>query len=163
MTGTVLQVNVSPGGIPKVPVEQALVTGSGVEGDSHAHPQYHGGPKQVVLMLASEVLTELTGEGFALLPGSLGENVTTKGLDPRAWRAGQRWRIGDQLVIELTKLREPCKTLSRYGRGIQKMVYDARAASGDVTSPHWAMGGFYAAVIVPGVIRKGDTVTLLAN
>lgn len=160
MTGTVLQVNASLGGIPKTPMAEAVLTAEGVQGDRHAHPQYHGGPQQAVLVIASEALGELNTAGFVLVPGALGENITTTGLDRKAWRSGQRWRIGQSAVIEFTKLREPCRTLSRFGPGIQKAVYDAQAQDGDPESRHWGIGGFYAAVIEPGVVRAGDAIEL---
>ena len=106
-------------------------------------------------VIASEALGELNTAGFVLVPGALGENITTTGLDRKAWRSGQRWRIGQSAVIEFTKLREPCRTLSRFGPGIQKAVYDAQAQDGDPESRHWGIGGFYAAVIEPGVVRAG--------
>ncbi len=48
-TGRVHQVNVSKGGVPKLPVERALVHGLGLEGDGHDEPEpIHGGVDQAV-------------------------------------------------------------------------------------------------------------------
>lgn len=161
MTGSVIQVSVSRGGVPKRCVEQARFTARGVEGDKHAHPQIHGGPRKAVLMISSEGNAELAAQGFALYAGALGENITTEGIDRREWRSGQRWRIGPDVVIELTTLRQPCQTIGVYGQGIQFAVYDVLAKAGNPASPKWALGGFYAAVIEPGVVRAGDEVRLL--
>jgi len=113
-----------------------------------------------VLLISSEAIAELNALGYSLYPGALGENITTLGVDRAQWRAGQRWRVG-QSIVELTKIRAPCETLSVYGAGIQKAVYDPQVKAGDPSSPRWAMGGFYASVVQPGIVRPGDPVLLL--
>ncbi|MBX5495270.1 MAG: MOSC domain-containing protein [Bryobacteraceae bacterium] len=160
MAGRVLQLNVSRGGVPKRPIPEGFVTPLGIEGDEVAHPQFHGGPQKALLLLASEVVDKLAAEGFPVYYGALGENVTTRGVDHRQFRAGQRYRIGD-VIIELTRPRIPCSTLNVYGPGIQEAIYDRAVKEGDITSPHWGMSGFYAAVLQPGTIRKGDPIQLL--
>src|SRR5206468_3796920 len=105
-----------------------------------------------------EGIDELAALGFAVSPGSLGENVTTVGIPRRQWRAGQRWRIGADVVLEVTKCRAPCATLNVYGPKIQTAMFDALARDGDPASPKWGLSGFYASVAVPGIIRPGDHV-----
>ena len=63
-------------------------------------------------------------------------------------------------MFEITKLRAPCATLSVYRPGIQHAVYDQQVKAGDPASPRWGLGGFYARVIHPGVIRAQDIITL---
>jgi MOSC domain-containing protein YiiM len=166
ITGSVLHVNVSPGGVPKLPVPQAHLSSSGLAGDAHKNLKYHGGPKQALLLITIEAIEELTDLGYSIFPGALGENITTRGLDRRDWRVGQRWQIGDAAIIEFTKLRVPCKTLNRYkqpnGRMIQTDVYDEMVKTGDTSSAVWAIGGIYASVIQPGMVRAGDSLTLLS-
>jgi len=160
MTGSVLQINVSAGGVPKRAVTQALVTSVGVEGDGHTHPEIHGGPERAVLLITAEGIEELSGLGFPLTYGSLGENLTTRGIGRREWRVGQRWRIGREAVIEITKRRAPCQTLNVYGPGLQAAIYDALVHAEDPSSPRWGLSGFYASVLTPGFIKPGDTVVL---
>jgi len=160
MTGSILQINISPGGIPKRPISEATVTAEGIQGDSWAHPQFHGGPNQALLLITSEGIAELASKGFPVFPGALGENLTTSGLDRRQMRAGQRYRAGT-VLMELTKLRSPCNTLGVYGPGIQAAVYDAVAKAGDPSSERWALGGFYARVLRPGTIRTHDIIALV--
>jgi MOSC domain-containing protein YiiM len=156
VNGKLQQINRSNGGIPKHPVEQpVMLTVSGVEGDRHRDLIHHGGPDKAVLMIASEQVDKLKAQGFPVYPGALGENFTVTGLDPREWRAGQRYRIGEEAVIELTMLRTPCSNLYKYGRYIGEELYDAQCKAGDATSPHWAHGGFYARVITPGIVTPG--------
>ena len=159
MTGTVLQVNVSPGGIPKHPIPFGELTAAGIAGDAWRYP-FHGGPRQAVLLITIEGIEELVAQGFPLSPGALGENLTTRGLDRLALRFGQRLQVGGA-TIELTRMRQPCATLNVYGTGIQAAMYDARVQKGDPESPRWGLSGFYASVITPGTVRPGDTATLL--
>jgi MOSC domain-containing protein YiiM len=160
-TGTVLQVSISRGGVPKRAIPEGQVGPLGIAGDDHAHSELHGGPRQAVLLISSEAIAELTAQGYPLYPGALGENITTVGLDRKQWRTGQRWRIGPEVIVEFTKVRGPCIQLSVYGPGIQKAMYDAQVEAGDPSSPRWAMSGFYASVVLPGTIHQGDPISLL--
>lgn len=160
--GQVVQVSVSRGGIPKRAIRAGTLTPLGLDGDSHAHPDIHGGPRQAVLLITAEGIEELAALGFPLTYGSLGENLTTRGIGRREWRAGERWRIGADVVIEITKRRAPCLTLNVYGRGIQAAIFDPLAQAGDPASLKWGLSGFYASVIQAGVIRPGDDIMLVA-
>ncbi len=163
MQGHVVQINISNGGVPKYPIAEAMITLLGVEGDKHAHPQIHGGPLQRVLVITIEAIEELRMKGFHVEAGSLGENITTRGIDRRKLRIGQQFRIG-QVVIELTKVRAPCKQLDIYGAEIHNAVYDKAATkANDTSSPTWAISGFYASVVSPGAVRVGDPILLLSE
>jgi MOSC domain-containing protein YiiM len=118
VTGSIVQVNISPGGIPKRPIAEAEVTPEGIRGDSWAHPQIHGGLKQALLLITSEGIEELIAQGYPLHAGALGENLTVAGLDRRQMRIGQRYRAGE-ILIELTKIRAPCSQLDVYGASIK--------------------------------------------
>lgn len=158
MAASVLQINISPGGIPKLPISVASLTSLGIVGDGHAHPQFHGGPNQALLLIASEAIAELAAAGFQVSNGALGENITTSGMNCREWRTGQRWKIGREVVIEFTKIRVPCKTLNKLGRGIQSAVYDEVVKANDPSSPCWGLGGFYAKVLTSGTFYPGDEI-----
>jgi MOSC domain-containing protein YiiM len=160
MPATILHVNVSNGGVPKRPINTGVVTPLGLEGDRHRNPQVHGGPRQALLLITSEGTAELKEAGFPLFDGALGENITTRGLDRRMVRVGQRYRLG-QVVIEITKLRAPCDNLNVYGPGIQKAIYDQEVKAGNTASPLWGLGGFYASVSQAGTVRAGDPIILL--
>ncbi len=160
MRGLIVQINVSHGGVPKRPVSEAVVTPHGIQGDSWAHPQIHGGPRKALLILCAETVDELRAEGYPVFPGALGENLTVRGLNRQQLRSGQRYRAGE-VWFELTTVRSPCSTLDVYGPSIKDALYDMNVKSGDATSPRWARGGFYAAVTRPGVLRPGDQVVLM--
>jgi len=159
MTGSIVQINVSRGGIPKRPIPEATLTPEGILGDSWAHPQVHGGPDKAVLIITLEGIDELIALGYPLFPGALGENLTTRGLDRRQMRAGQRFRAGETL-LEITKLRSPCATILAYGASIHQAVYDAQIKAGDASSPRWGLGGFYARVVKAGSLRPHDIIAL---
>jgi MOSC domain-containing protein YiiM len=162
MTGKIIQINISRGGLPKRPVPEAMITPVGLEGDLCAHPEIHGGTNQAVLLIAAEAVDELIARGYPLYYGALGENLTTRGLDRRQLRVGQQLRAGGAL-LELTKLRAPCSALDVYGPTIKQEIYDSRVKAGDHTSPRWGMSGFYARVIEPGPVRTNDIITLEAT
>jgi MOSC domain-containing protein YiiM len=160
MTGSIIQINISAGGIPKRPIFEAVVTPQGIHGDGWSHPDIHGGPNQTLLVITSEGIDELIAQGFPLFPGALGENLTTLGLDRCQFRAGQRYRAGE-VLIELTKPRAPCATLNVYGPAIQHAIFDTQVQSRDPSSPRWGLSGFYARVLRGGSIRPRDPIALI--
>ena len=159
MTGSIVQINISPGGIPKRPIPEAIVTAEGIRGDHWSHPDIHGGLNQALLLITSEGIDELIAQGLPLFPGALGENLTTLGLDRRQMCIGQRFRAGE-VFLELTKRRAPCVTLNVYP-GIQYAIFDAQMNAGDPSSPRWGLSGFYARVVRGGTIRQNDPIVLV--
>jgi MOSC domain-containing protein YiiM len=154
MQGLVLHVNLSPGGLPKRPVPEAFLTPLGFEGDAVAHPGLHGGPDKAVLLAAAETVDELAARGIPLFYGALGENLTTRGLDRSALRAGMRIGAG-RAVVELTRPRTACSALDIYSPRLREAVFRKEARPGE---PDWAMAGFYASVVEPGWVRAGDII-----
>lgn len=156
----VLQINVSNGGVPKLPITEGEVTRLGLTADRHAHPHIHGGERKALLLITAEGIEELKEAGFPLYHGALGENITTEGIDRRSIYIGHRYRIGE-IVVEITKVRSPCEQLSVYGFDIQRAVYDSEVKAGNAQSQRWGLSGFYASVAQAGTIRTGDPITLL--
>ena len=157
MTGHIIQINISRGGVPKRPIAEGVITPLGLEGDQCAHPEIHGGLRQALLLIAAEVVDELIGRGYPLYYGALGENLTTRGLDRRQLRIGQTLRAGGAL-LEISKIRAPCASIDVYGPTIKQEIYDPKVKAGDPTSPRWGMSGFYASVIEPGLVRTNDPI-----
>ena len=95
-----------------------LLAGLGVEGDAHAgvtvkhRSRVAADPTQPNLrqvhLLHAELFAELADQGFAVAPGDMGENVTTRGLDLLALPAGTRLRLGASAIVAVTGLRNPC-------------------------------------------------------
>jgi MOSC domain-containing protein YiiM len=161
-SGTIVQVNISKGGLPKRAIGDAFITPLGIEGDIHAHPDIHGGLRQAILIVAGEVVDELTARGYPLFYGALGENLTTRGLTIRDIRIGDQIRAGGAL-LEITKPRGPCSALDVYGTSLAAEVYDRKVKERDHTSPRWGMSGFYAAVLQAGPVRAGDAIMVIAK
>jgi MOSC domain-containing protein YiiM len=163
LSGRIIQVSTSRGGVPKRAVFEGVATKDGIQGDSWAHPAFHGGPMQALLLISEEAIDELRAMGYPLYAGALGENLTLQGLDRKQMRLGQTYRTSGGVILELTKMRTPCETLSVYGSGIQRAIYDQEVKAGNAASPRWGLSGFYARVIQPGVIRPGDTIALFSE
>ncbi|MBV8553524.1 MAG: MOSC domain-containing protein [Acidobacteriaceae bacterium] len=156
MRGRVIQINISRGGLPKTPVACAEIGPLGILGDEHRHKS-HGGPDKALLLIAGEFVDALCAEGWPVFYGALGENLTTRGLDHRAWRPGQRFRTGT-VLFELTTPRGPCANLNVYGEGIQKRIHDQRVRDLDPASLHWGESGFYARILEPGIVFPNDII-----
>jgi MOSC domain-containing protein YiiM len=159
MIGAVTQISVSAGGIPKLAIPASELTDVGLDGDGWRYP-FHGGRRRAILLITTEGIDELVVRGYPLFAGALGENLTTRGIDRRDLRIGQRLRVGGAVVI-VTEMRTPCATLDVYGSGIQAAMFDARVQAGDPESPRWGLSGFYASAVQTGTIRTGDPIRLL--
>jgi MOSC domain-containing protein YiiM len=162
MEGTIAQVNISLGGLPKRAVPEGLITPMGVHGDVHAHPQIHGGERKAVLLIAAEVIEDLTARGYPLFFGALGENLTTRGLNVRDIRIGDQIRAGGAM-LEITQPRGPCTQLDVYGESLKYEIFDQQVKQRDPRSPRWGMSGFYASVISPGPVAPGDIIAVVAT
>jgi len=96
--GRVVQVNVSDGGLPKRPVQRAVLTAGGVQGDRQRDHQHHGRPFQAVCLWSADVIDELSAAGHPIAPGWAGENLTLRGLDWESLRPGALISVGEALV-----------------------------------------------------------------
>ncbi len=152
--GRIVQLSVSPGGVPKRAVNVARVTTEGLEGDLHAYID-HGGPDRALCLFAIEPIRVLAAEGHRIVPGSLGENVTVEGLEWSAVGPGARLRLGEHVVIEVTRYTSPCtKITGCFKEGDYSRVSQTR---------HPGSSRVYARVLTEGVIRRDDPVTLLPD
>lgn len=140
-----------------------LIAGLGVEGDAHAgktvkhRSRVARDPSQPNLrqvhLIHAELFEELADAGFAIVPGQLGENVTTRGLDLLALPTGTRLRLGADAVVEVTGLRNPCAQLEGISRGLMSAVLD-RDEQGALVRKAGVMG----IVLAGGEIRAGDAI-----
>ncbi len=162
LPGRLIQVNVSRGGVPKLPVEQAGVFFDHIDGDSWNDVKHHGLHGQAVCLFSLELIAELKAEGYPVFPGALGENFTTEGVDYRGVRLGDKFRVGNEVEIRITKVRRPCRTITIYGEGIIRATFDAGVRAGDPSSPRWGRSGYYAEVLKEGLVRPGDSFSLLS-
>ena len=147
----IAQINISHGGVPKLPVMEAEVGEMGILGDGHDEPLHiHCGPERALCLFAAEVIAALAAEGHPIGPGSTGENITTRGLDWPAMVPGARFRLGNDVLIEVTRYTTPCRTNARWfiGGNFNRMH--------QALNPGWSRA--YARVLTGGIIRTGDSI-----
>jgi MOSC domain-containing protein YiiM len=135
----------------RVSVRMPAEGGSGLADDTICDTAHHGGVDQAVYSYAREDLDEWERVlGRALPCGAFGENLTTEGLDVTAALIGQRWRIGHDVVLQVTVPRIPCRTFAVWlGEHGWIKTFTQRAAP-----------GAYLRVIEPGVVSSGDPLTM---
>jgi MOSC domain-containing protein YiiM len=110
--GRVHQINVSRGGVPKLPVPQARIGSLGLEGDYQNDQRNHGGPDRAVCLYTLEQIQRLQREGHPISPGSTGENITLEGIGLDELTPGTRLLLGDEVELEMTSYAAPCKNIS---------------------------------------------------
>lgn len=154
MTGRVVQVSVSRGGVPKLPVPEAAVSENGVAGDAQDDTKNHGGPERAVCLFALECIQAINADGHALFPGAAGENLTFEGLDWDQVVPGARLRVGE-VELEVTRYTTPCYKNAEWftGGDFNRMHQNLYPGSSRV----------YARVLQPGLVRPGDPVELLTE
>jgi MOSC domain-containing protein YiiM len=142
-----------------------LLTGLGVEGDAHlgvtvkhrsrvARDPSQPNLRQVHLIHA-ELHDELNASGFAVTPGYMGENVTTRGIDLLGLPTGTKLHLGESAVVEITGLRNPCGQLDKLQQGLLAANL-GRDANGNVIRKAGIMG----IVLADGDVRPGDAIRI---
>ena len=140
-----------------------LLAGLGVEGDAHAGTTVQHRSRMVqdptqpnlrqLHLIAGELLDELQGRGFQVQAGSMGENLTTRGLDLLALPQGTRLYLGELAVALVTGLRNPCTQLNGLQPGLMAAVL-GRGEHGELIR----RAGVMAVIVVGGEVWPGDPV-----
>lgn len=163
--GRVVSVSVSGTHTFTKDVQQSirLLAGLGVEGDAHLgttvkhRSRVAKDPTQPNLrqvhLLHEELLDELNAAGFRLYPGAIGENILTRGIDLLRLPQGAQLHIGNEAIVEVTGMRDPCKQLNQFRSGLMAAVLD-RDASGNLVRKAGIMG----VVRVGGDIKPNDQI-----
>ncbi len=144
----VLSVNISDGGIPKLPVEVGEVTTDGLVGDAHDHEK-HITPNQAICIIDQEDLDDLREEGYNLPPGATGENLTVRNLNADDLNIGDRLCFSGGLELEITKMRKPCFVLDAIDPNLKETIK--------------GRCGCYGKVITTGQIRAGEKIDTLQS
>ena len=142
-----------------------LLEGLGVEGDAHAGTTVkhrsrvardpHQPNLRQVHLIHAELHDELRGAGFDVSAGQMGENITTRGIDLLGLPTGARLRLGDEAIVEVTGLRNPCAQLDGLQAGLMAAVLD-RDEQGNLIRK----AGVMAVVVAGGLVRPDDAVTV---
>lgn len=143
--------------IDKAPLTGPVAVGPwGLAGDQVADTRHHGGPDQAVYAFAREDLDAWERDlGVTLPDGVFGENLTTRGLDVNDAEVGERWRVGDDVVLEVAGVRTPCRDFQAW---VGRCGYDDRAWVRRFTEA--GRPGPYLRVLVEGTVAAGDPVTV---
>lgn len=141
--------------IDKRPADRAVrIRPLGLYGDVQADRAHHGGEDQAVYVYADEDAAAFAADlGREIPPGHFGENLRTRDLDVSGAVIGERWRIGEKVVLEVTAPRVPCGTFERRMR-----VAGWRDRFTERGAP-----GAYLRVVRSGDVHTGDSVEVLSR
>ncbi len=148
MSAQIVSINISKGGIPKLPVKSVRVTTSGLDGDGHNHEKHYN-PLQAVCIQDIEKLNELSLNGYVLFPGKAGENLTVENLHVNCLPVGTVLEFSGGVLLEISKVRKPCYVMD---------AIDVRLKE-DSVGKH----GMYARVIKEGEITTGEAIRVARN
>jgi MOSC domain-containing protein YiiM len=142
-----------------------LIAGRGIEGDAHygvkVQHLFHArrnpdAPNLRQVHLVHEELFDELGAGeFEVRPGDIGENVTTRGLDLLALPIGTLLQLGNEAVIRITGLRNPCRQIDAFAKGLTAAVL-GRDAHGQLIRK----AGIMAIVVNSGDVAAGDAIAV---
>ena len=169
--GRLASINRSHGGVPKLPVHEARITESGIEGDRQRDLSIHGGPDRAVLIYSMNLIQALAHEGHPIRPGAAGENLTLEGIDWSRVVPGVEIVIGEMdgtpaatasdsagghapgpVRLQVTTYASPCSNIKgSFADGNSARISSAR-------HPGWSR--VYARVITGGNVQVGDRVVL---
>ncbi|MEM7757725.1 MAG: MOSC domain-containing protein [Cyanobacteria bacterium P01_A01_bin.40] len=142
-----------------------LLSGMGVAGDAHCgvtvkhRSRIEKNPHQPNLrqvhLIHAELHDELNNAGFDISPGQMGENITTRGIDLLSLPTDTRLYIGNEAVIQVIGLRNPCGQLNSIQAGLKAAVLD-KDTEGNIIRK----AGIMSIVLTTGEIFVGDTIQI---
>ncbi|GAB2665957.1 MOSC domain-containing protein [Gordonia jinhuaensis] len=151
----VVLAGVGASGIDKRPLDGARrVEDLGLVDDHVVDHKHHGGIDQAVYAYSELEARRWADElGRELPPGWFGENLRIEGIETTDAIVGERWRVGDEVILEATIPRIPCRTFAEWAR-----------------EAHWVKRfmdradlGTYLLVRTPGSVAAGDRVEVISR
>lgn len=143
-----------------------LIAGEGVEGDAHKgvtvkhRSRVKVDPTQPNLrqvhLIHNELIEELQAKGFDVHPATMGENITTSGVDLLSLPADTILAVGPDVKLKVTGLRNPCAQLDNYQKGLTAAVLD-RDEDGNIVRK----AGIMSVVLKGGVVNIGDAIEVI--
>ena len=165
MTGELVEIRVGdvaalgpdkvPSGFRKYPVSGPVAVGlTGLDGDAQADLTVHGGRDKAVYAYPLEGYaawrTDMPHLHDTLVPGGMGENLSTLGFDEDSVCIGDVWHVGTAL-LQVCQPRQPCFKLALFHNEphmIRVMTRSGRS-------------GWYFRVLEPGVVAAGDRIAVV--
>jgi MOSC domain-containing protein YiiM len=136
----------------RAPGPRTTGLGSGIVGDYIGDVANHGGDEQAVYAVSREDLDLWQDKLGRVLPnGFFGENLTTRGIDVDNALIGERWRVGAEVVLQVTCPRIPCSTFR--GQMGERGWLKTFTAEG--------RPGAYLSIVTPGTISSGDPIEIV--
>jgi len=149
----------------RLATEIRILAGLGVEGDAHLgktvkhRSRVRSDPTQPNLrqvhLIQAELLDELAEQGFDVHPADLGENVTTRGLDLLALPRGTILRLGREVELQVTGLRNPCSQIEEFQTGLLKAVL-GKTPNGELVRKT----GVMTVALKGGSVAPGDLIAV---
>ena len=150
--GTIAHLHASKG-LPKKPMDSAVIGWKGVEGDVQSARAHHGRPWQALCIWSTDAIETLRTEGHPIAPGYAGENITVAGIPAEAFRPGAHFRSGSVRGF-LTSYAIPCKQNNDWflNKDFKRMSHERGEQC-----------RLYAMVTTCGDIAVGDTFELFTD
>jgi MOSC domain-containing protein YiiM len=127
-------------GTPKADVGSAIVEeGFGLVGDAHG-----GDWHRQISLLSSEEIQTMADKGLDVKPGSFAENFTTQGFDLGAVKIGDRLKIGESVVLEVTQIGKECHTRCAIYHKVGECIMPEK--------------GVFCKIISGGPVKTGDSI-----
>ena len=147
-------------------VEIELIKNFGINGDAHAgmyvkhRSRVKKNPKQLNLrqvhLIPIELLDEMKQHGYDLHPGDLGENITTSGIDLINLPLNSQINIGEEVILEVRGLRDPCKQIEDFKSGLLKKMI-TKDADGNLIRKT----GIMTIVLGGGIVKPNDKIEVV--
>lgn len=162
MKGQIYQINLKPEtpgqhGLPKRPVESAMVTFMGLKGDFNRwrREEAHDDLDLALLIMALEKIQELNQGGWPVKPGDIGENILTVGIPYDDFAPGKTYSFGEA-QIQIVKACTPCTNL-------YSLPYVGEEKGPRFLRVMLGKRGWYARVLQEGQIKTGDSIEELVK
>lgn len=143
MTGKVAAISTSvEKGTKKKPVLRAdLIVNHGIKGDAHA-----GEKIRQISLLALESIEKMKAKCLKVSAGDFAENITTLGINLLVLKIGDKLKIGNNVLVEITQIGKECHDRCEIYRQL-----------GDCVMPR---EGVFARVLRGGKIKTGDNIKI---
>jgi MOSC domain-containing protein YiiM len=127
----------------------------GIVGDQHGDTRVHGGPEKALHHYAAQHYERLaqafTHSAGQLVTGSLGENISARGLSECSVHIGDVFRIGSS-VVQVSQPRSPCWKINHRFNAEHLSMFVARSES-----PVGITGFFSRVSLKRGSVRTAGT------
>lgn len=141
MPGTIIAVCTSrKKGTPKSDVASGILeVGFGLKDDAHG-----GDWHRQVSLLSIEQIEVMKEKGFDVKPGSFAENLTTRDFDLGSVKVGDRLKVGDTAILEVTQIGKECHTRCAIFNKVGECIMPEQ--------------GVFARVLSGGTVQSGDSI-----